>query len=79
MYRIFTMNREGQLYQLSSVGWVVRDGTSWPELRQVKDFIDSHKISPVRDTVDAFVAQVDRDGLIMTTTTLETNYTGKGA
>ncbi len=67
MYRLFTMVADGRLYEMSGRGWVRGNGTNFGSLQQVRGFVDGRTIPILPDTVDAYIGQVDLDGMIIET------------
>jgi hypothetical protein len=70
MYRIFALSETGWLYQLSSQGWVIGDGTNFTSVEEARNILGTCIIPPFSDStveMDAYIASVDLDGLIMQT------------
>lgn len=70
MFRLFSMDQEGRLYQLGSQGWVRKDGTTATSVWKIRDFLALKGTPPLPDgqfMVDTYIAQVDAAGLIMKT------------
>jgi len=70
MYRIFALSELGWLYQLSSKGWVMRDGAAFTSVSECRFVLDSSFVPALPDgsiAVDAYIAAVDLKGLIITT------------
>ncbi len=79
MYRIFAMGVSGRLYQLGSLGWIVRDGTNFPKLFDVRVFLEGSIIPAVpfeKVIVDGYIARVGPDGLIEKTFPLQVQANG---
>lgn len=75
MYRIFYLGWSGRLYQLGTNGWVLRDGTSFPTVQAVRDFMREHIVpdpTGESDCADCYIGAVDAEGLIITTFPLMT-------
>lgn len=70
MYRIFCMNNHGLLYQLSSQGWVLTEGTTFLSVKDVAKFLFSMMAPALpcgQVMADSYVAEVDGAGTIIRT------------
>lgn len=73
MYRLFSMDLNGSLYELCSRGWVRGRGlagTNFPSLFSVRTFLDIGGTPPLpagRFMRDTYIARVDAEGLIVRT------------
>jgi hypothetical protein len=78
MYRLFSMDKNGSLYELCSRGWVRgrgMAGTNFPSLFSVRVFLDKAGTPPLpsgRFMQDTYIARVDPAGLIVKTFPLTT-------
>ena len=67
MYRLFSMQEDGRLYQLGSSGWVREDGTNFLSLQGIRDFLFETVLPPLPCALDSYIGQVDLDGTILST------------
>jgi len=70
MYRIFAMSESCRLFQLSSQGWVVTNGTNHTSLTFCRKILTEHFIPALPNgeiAVDCYIALVDLEGRIIST------------
>lgn len=67
MFRLFCMDNVGRMFQLGSQGWLRSNGTNFPTMSDVRDFVYATMIPAVPNELDAFIARVGADGLITET------------
>ena len=70
MYKLFAMNSLGQLYHVGLSGWIKwtpRGGVYFISVDEVRDYLFRHYIGELPDTVDCYIAEVDRNGMILAT------------
>ena len=70
MYRLFSMGRDGRLYQLGSQGWARGPGSNVPTLADWRNILDGVGTPPLPDgqlMQDTYIARVNSKGLIMQT------------
>ena len=80
MFRLFSMDQEGRLYQLSSQGWARGDGATFPDVQELRRMLIVSGTPPLPNgqyMQDTYIARVDAAGLIMTTFPLTPERAGK--
>ncbi len=73
MYQLLAMDSSLQLYQLGLTGWkrwVEGPGVCFGSVEEVREYLFTHFIGELPDTVDAYIAQVDHSGTILRTFSL---------
>jgi hypothetical protein len=80
MYRVFSMDESGRLYQLSSQGWNKGFGASFPDLQRLRAMIVCTGLPALPNgqlMQDTYIAAVGAAGLILRTFPLTPAMAGK--
>ena len=73
VYRLFTLDENGTLWQLETGGWTRGEGSSFSSEQAVRYLVYKAKIPYLRnkaDEVDTFIAAVDESGMIVKTSSI---------
>ncbi len=69
MYNLFAMNSSAQLFHLGNAGWkrwsYGRPNSGFPSVEEVRHHLFSCFIGELSDTVDAYIAELDSNGMIL--------------
>lgn len=67
MFRLFCMDRFGRMFQLGSLGWTRKDGTSFSSIEDIREFLRTRIIPALPGELDAFIADIESNGRILQT------------
>ncbi len=66
-YMIFSMDSSCQLFRLGHEGWNIVIGITFSDVEKAREWLFTHFVGELPDTVDVYIARIDRNGMILKT------------